>query len=54
MNTHSQINSFYLIQYAPSTMLSKFVLPLSNIHPLSNTPVDTPYSVWELLQNARK
>ena len=35
-------------------MLSKFVLPLDDKHPLSNTPVDTPYSVWELLQNARK
>ena len=54
MNTHSQINSYYLIQYAPSTMLSKFVLALSDIHPLYSTPVDTPYSVWELLQNARK
>ena len=35
-------------------MLFKFVLPLSDKHPLSNTPVNTPYSVWELLQNARK
>ena len=35
-------------------MLSKFVLPLSDKHALSNTPVDTPYSAWGLLQNARK
>ena len=35
-------------------MLSKFVLPLDDKHPLYNTPVDTRYSVWELLQNARK
>ena len=48
------MNSYYLIQYAPSTMLSKFVLLLSDKHPLSNTPVNTPYSVWEVLQNARK
>ena len=35
-------------------MLSKFVLSLYDKHPLSNTPVDTAYSVWGLLQNARK
>ena len=33
MNTHSQINSYYL-KNALSTMLSEFVLSLSDIHPV--------------------